>query len=643
MKLFRRTLSLILTLFVLLGVMLPVASANAPSVSLTVLFTHDTHDHFYPDSEGRGGYTRLATLLEQQRQTGSLAADGSRYRYPTVTLDAGDFSMGTLFQTIYTTDAPELQALGAMGYDVTTLGNHEFDYRGEGLAQMLESAKASGAPLPEIVCANYLVDYNGEDTETKLAMSDALEAYPVNTSYTILERPEAVGLDGKSPLRVAVFGLMGKESHSYAPMSGMALGDPVATARRVLAEIEADGGADFIICLSHGGTDDGESGEDYELAKVVSGIDLIISGHSHTVLQEPALVNSTYIVSCGDYSTYLGRITLSKKVSAGKELTGWDYQLIPVDEQIPEDPAMVAMAEEFKAKVDEEYLSQFNLSYDQVLTRATEEFSLEETGNLIGDAYIDLVKEIEGKDYVPVDFAVAPYGVIRDYIRKGNVTTGQAFDILSLGSGADGSPGYPLISVYLTGKDLKNAFEVDASVSQIMQPAILYGSGMYWTWNPRRMFLDRVTDGVQMLEDGTTEEIDDDRLYRVVADLYTGQMLGTVEGKSFGILAVTPRDEAGEPVTDMESRIILDKKGREVKSWYALASYLEEQSAVTPAAPRKMAEPSWNPISLVGNPGLPTLAVMAAVLLLVLIILLIVKLVCGYRRRRDGYRRYRGR
>ena len=166
MKPFRRTLSLILTLFVLLGVMLPVVSANAPSVSLTVLFTHDTHDHFYPDSEGRGGYTRLVTLLEQQRQTGSLTADGSRYRYPTVTLDAGDFSMGTLFQTIYTTDAPELQALGAMGYDVTTLGNHEFDYRGEGLAQMLEAAKASGAPLPEIVCANYWVDYNDANTNS---------------------------------------------------------------------------------------------------------------------------------------------------------------------------------------------------------------------------------------------------------------------------------------------------------------------------------------------------------------------------------------------------------------------------------------------------------------------------------------------
>lgn len=642
MKLFRRTLALVLMLFVLVGVMLPVASANAPSISLTVLFTHDTHSHFYADSEGNGGYTRLATLLKQQRETGSVAVDGAQYRYPTVTLDAGDFSMGTLFQTIYTTQAAELRALGAMGYDVTTLGNHEFDYRGEGFAKMLVAAKESGDPLPQIVCANYRVDYNGEDTETKLAMSDAKAAYPVNFQYTILEKEDGVGLDGKSPMRVAVFGLMGKESHSYAPMSGMALEDPINAAKRVVAQIEADGGADFVICLSHSGTEDSK-GEDYELAKAVEGIDLIISGHSHTTLNEPIEVNDTYIVSCGEYAYNLGRVTLSKKVSPDHELTAWDYQLIPVDENVPKDPDMVALAAEFKEKVDGEYLSGFGLSYDKVLTRATEDFTIEQTGNLIGDAYIETVKQAEGADYVPVDFAVAPNGVIRDYIRKGGVTTSQAFDILSLGSGADGSPGYPLISVYLTGKDLKNAFEVDASVSLIMSPAKLYGSGMYWTWNPRRMFLDRVTEGVKVLEDGTTEEIDDERLYRVVADLYTGQMLGTVEGKSFGILAVTPRDEAGNPVTDLESRILTDGRGKEIKAWYALASHLDQTSTLKPAELRKASCPSWNPLSLVGNPGLPTLVVMAVGLVLILIILLIVKAVGNFRGHRGGYRRYRGR
>lgn len=640
MKRICRFLSLSLCLVVMLSSLTVPAAANAPSISLTVLFTHDTHSHFYADSQGKGGYTRLAALLKQQRETGSVAEDGAQYQYPTVTLDAGDFSMGTLFQTIYTTEAAELRALGAMGYDVTTLGNHEFDYRGEGFAQMLDAAKASGDPLPQIVCANYRVDYNGEDTETKLAMSDAKAAYPVNFTYTILEKEDGVGLDGKSPLRVAVFGLMGKESHSYAPMSGMALEDPVNAAKRVMDGIEADGGADFVICLSHSGTD-GEKGEDYELAKAVDGIDLIISGHSHTTLEEPIKVNDTYIVSCGEYGYNLGRITLSKKVSPEHELTGWDYKLIPVDESIPEDPDMAELAAQFKEKVDENYLFDFGLAYDKVLTRAAEDFTIEQTGNLIGDAYIDAVKAAEGTSYIPVDFAVAPNGVIRDYIRKGNVTTSQAFDILSLGSGADGSPGYPLISLYLTGKDLKNAFEVDASVSLIMSPARLYGSGMYWTWNPNRMFLDRVTGGVKVLEDGSTEEINEDRLYRVVADLYTGQMLGTVEGKSFGILAVTPRDENGQPVTDLESRILKQADGAEVKAWYALASYLEKQDTVSPGPARKFEKASWNPIALLVDPGAPTLAVMAVGLVLIGLVVLVVRLVL--RSGKGNYRRYRGR
>lgn len=80
---------------------------------------------------------------------------GPGYQYPTITLDAGDFSMGSLFQTIYATDAPELRALGAMGFDVTTLGNHEFDYRQKGLADMLDAAVASKDPLPKMVQANY--------------------------------------------------------------------------------------------------------------------------------------------------------------------------------------------------------------------------------------------------------------------------------------------------------------------------------------------------------------------------------------------------------------------------------------------------------------------------------------------------------
>ncbi|MDO4314396.1 MAG: bifunctional UDP-sugar hydrolase/5'-nucleotidase [Oscillospiraceae bacterium] len=595
-------------------------AAAAPAedtASLTILFTHDTHDHFYPDAGDLGGYTRLAALLEEQRA--AAAAEG----VPVVTLDAGDFSMGSLFQTIYAADAPELRALGAMGYDVTTLGNHEFDYRQQGLAEMLRAAMDSGDPLPAIVQANYTTPV---DPAAGRALVQAMADYPV-TDYVVLERETAGGV-----LRVAVFGVMGLDSHECAPMSGMEYRPIAEEAERVVAEIQANEAADYIICLSHSGTEDGK-GEDYELARAVDGIDVIISGHTHTTLPEPIRVNDTLIVSCGEYTKNLGVLTVSR---SGGGLEVEDYQLLPLDSSVPEDPDMLALAAVFQAKVNESYLSDFGLRYDQVLAAVEgRDFTVEETGNLIGDAYIRAIRRLEGGDYVPVDFAVAPAGVIRDVLRAGEVTTAQAFDILSLGSGADGTPGYPLVSVYLTGADLKNAFEVDASISALMPAAALYGAGMRWTWNPCRMFLDRVTAAARLLPDGGEAAIEDDRLYRVAADLYSGQMLGAVEAQSLGLLTVTPRDENGEPIADLESRIIKAADGTELKAWYALASYLEEQGTLRPGGARKTENASRSPLALLANPGPPTLAVLGVLVLLAALAVLTVKLV----RRRKNVRR----
>lgn len=569
----RRLTAILCALTLLLALAAP-AWADAPVEDgerrLTVLFTHDTHDHFYPDASDTGGYTRLATLLRRERGNSSGAV---------VTVDGGDFSMGSLFQTVYSTDAPELRALGAMDYDVVTLGNHEFDYRPQGLADMLTATKASPS-LPAIVQANYRTPKDPADPASQ-ALVKAMADYPV-TDYTVLER---------EGLKIAVFGIMGIDSDECAPMSGMTLEDPIAAAKRVVAEIQEKEQPDFILCLSHSGTEKGR-GEDYELAKKVDGIDVIVSGHTHSTLEEPIQVNGTLIVSCGPYTQNLGKLVLSKGRGENRA-TLKDYALFPLDSSVEEDEEMIKLAEHFKAKVDENYLSRYGLGYDPALAAARQDFTKAETGDFIGESYIATVKELEGEDYVPIAFAVAPDGVIRGSIQKGAVTTAQAFDILSLGSGADGSPGYPLVSVYLTGKDLKNTFEVDASISDLMSAAELFGAGCYWEYNPRRMFLRRVvssglTSDVQAekTEGGgyhigySSIDIDDDALYRVVADLYSGQMLSTVKSKSFGLLSITPRDENGNEIADFEDYIIHDENGNEVKAWYAFAHHLEETGEV---------------------------------------------------------------
>lgn len=638
MRYLRSVFALVLSAVLLLGSGAAWAAAPEEPGELTILFTHDTHDHFLPaaNEEGGeyGGYIRLATLLKEQRQA---AAEQSR---AVVTLDGGDFSMGSLFQTIYTTDAPELRALGAMEYDVTTLGNHEFDYRQQGLADMLNAAKESGDPLPAIVQANYTQPM---DHDSGYAVVQALENYPV-TDYTVIER------DG---LRVAVFGVLGEDADDCAPMSGMEL-EPIAdAAKRVVAEIKEKEDPDYIICLSHSGTDGTGRGEDYELAKAVDGIDVIISGHTHTTIETPIQVNGTLVVSCGEYTQNLGVLTVSK--AEGKtELV--DYQLLPVDETVTNDPAMTALARSFQRTVDETYLSGYGLTFDEVLCENPYNFTpisqfgaIQEEdalGNLIADSYVYAVKEAEGENYVPVDFAVVASGVIRASLAKGDITVSDAFDVSSLGSGADGTPGYPLVGVYITGKELKDAFEVDASVTPLMSAAQLYGSGMKWSFNTHRMIFDKVTDCAQILPDGTEVPIQDDKLYRVVTGLYSGQMLGTVNGKSFGLLTITPRDEKGQPIENLEDYIIHGPGGTEVKEWYALASYLQSMGTVDSryAAPegRKTVSRSWNPIELVRSPGWITLAAMAlAVLVVAIIILLVTKPI--RRRSRRGYRAYRGR
>lgn len=638
----RRLGGLLLAALLLAGLPVPAAGAQAGETGgpLTILFTHDTHDHFLPTpAEGGGeygGYTRLATLLRQERAAAKA---------PVVTLDGGDFSMGSLFQTIYATDAPELRALGAMGYDATTLGNHEFDYRSGGLAEMLNAAVDSGDPLPALVQANY------KPPAGDAAAWAAWKRYGIG-DYLMLER---------EGLRIAVFGVLGVDADECAPMSGMEFTPIADAARRVVDEIQSRENPDYIICLSHSGTDRGK-GEDYELARAVDGIDVIISGHTHSTTPEPIRVNNTLIVSCGEYTQNLGVLTVDKE---GGTIRAAEFRLIPIDETVPDDPAMTALAAEFEDKVDRQYLADYGLSARQVLavspfdftpiSRFAAEQEEDPLGSLIADSYVYAVQQAEGADYVPVDFAVVASGVIRASLARGEITTSDAFNVSSLGSGGDGTPGYPLISVWLTGRELRDAFEVDASVTPLMSAAQLYPAGMTWTYNPHRMIFNKVTDCAQVLPDGSTVPLEDGKLYRVVTGLYSGQMLGAVNAKSFGLLTVTPKDARGNEVADFESQIIHNPNGSEVKEWYALASYLQSMGTVDSryVGPegRKVSAPSWNPIALLRSPnGVTLAAVLVVVLLLALVVFLIWFLTRGNRRKRYGarrggrsaYRRYRG-
>lgn len=654
MKWTRRVAAAALAAILLCGLLALPAMAESPMLQATILFTHDMHSHLLPavDESGReyGGYARLKTAIDQQRE-----------RHPdAILVDGGDFSMGSLFQTAYATSASELRVMGALGYDATTFGNHEYDYRAAGLASMLQAAVASGDPLPAIVEANYLPPADGEEGygEDARAVWEAFAAYGV-TDYITLER---------GGIHYVIFGVMGVDSDECAPMSGMVLHDTVETAQRVVDQARAEcmeeyGVQPLVICLSHSGTEDGR-GEDYDLAKKVDGIDVIVSGHTHTTLEEPIQVGETVIVSAGEYSKNLGVLTLNYQPDGGVSLA--EYELIPIDAALRDDPSIAKLVEGYKTEVEEDYLARFGMTFDQVLVRNPYSFdSVDEVydtqhestlGNLLSDAYLWAVEEYGTGDDCPVDVALTASGVIRESFAQGNVTVSDVFNVASLGIGADSVPGYPLISVYLTGKDLKTVMEIDASVSPLMSAAQLYLSGAQYAFNTHRMIFNKVTETGLRRSDGTVETIQDGQLYRVVTGLYCGQMLGAVEGTSFGLLSVTARDSNGTPIDmdRLEDYIVHDAQGNEIKEWHAIASYLQSMygeidEAYGQTDGRKVVYSSWNPIELLKNPNRFTVIATILILVVLAVVALLVRLIFFRKYKRTirrgsgrGYRPYRG-
>lgn len=592
--------------------------AEEETAEVTVLFTHDLHSHLLPsrseDGGEYGGYARLMYVINEQKQ-----------KHPdAILVDGGDFSMGSLFQTAFATSAVELRMMGAMGYDVTTFGNHEYDYLQDGLASMLNATANCGESVPYIVEANYLPPKEGEE-DYNATINEAFENYGVK-DYVIIER---------GGVYFVIFGIFGFDADDCAPNSGMNFFNPTETAQETVDAAKAEclekyGAEPVVICLSHSGTSNRE-GEDYELAMNTSGIHLIVSGHTHTTLTEAIQVNNTYIVSAGEYGKYLGVVEFDYAKDGTCKL--YNYELIPIDENTPEDADIAALVEKFKANVEIDYLAKYGVSFDEILVK--NDIKFETVGeikatqhespvcNIFSDAYKWAIEQATGET---VDVALTAAGVVRESLPLGNITTSDVFNAASLGVGTEGE----LIAVYVTGKDLKNALEIDASVQPLMRAAQLYCSGVEYSFNTSRMIFNKVDHAMLRRNDGTLEEIDDQKIYRIVTGMYAGQMLGSVKETSMGLISITPRDKDGNPLSadELVNYVVHDKDGNPVKEWYAIASYLQamggemdEYYAQTDG--RKIVYSSLNPIDLLRNANVFTFVVIAVIVLLIAVISLI--------------------
>ncbi len=254
-------------------------TAFGQSQPLVIMHTNDTHSQIdpysYKNDRNMGGALRREAAIREVR---------AQYAN-TLLLDAGDFSQGTPYFNFFQ-GYVEVRLMNAMGYDAATLGNHEFDKGCSALAARLKTAK-----FP-IVCANYLF------SNKKLAK--------VVKPYTIIVR------DGH---RIGIFGLGVNLDGYITPKTVQEVTylDPVETARKMVAELKAKD-CDMIICLSHLGVDTMIKDNDFEIARQVPEIDVIIGGHSHEEINPPVVVGNTRVCQMTNRGKCFGVLTIDEEM-----------------------------------------------------------------------------------------------------------------------------------------------------------------------------------------------------------------------------------------------------------------------------------------------------------------------------------------
>ena len=596
------------------------SSLKAEETTITFIHTNDMHSHFIPFApeldyfennpgagKTAGGWARIASIIKLEKEKRSN---------PVFAVDAGDYTMGSLFHMPAREESFEMTLMKKMGYDVVTLGNHEFDLYPDGLAQIIKTADRKKV-LPEIVFSNALFNPEKPKDDT---LEEVFKSGLVKP-YIIKER------DG---VRIGFFGIMGKGAAGDAPFaSPVKFKDPIETSREMVRILREDEKADIIVCLSHSGLSRGISSEDEDLAKKVKGIDIIISGHSHTKLDEPIISGDTIIVQSGSYGQNVGILDITFK--DGKTALK-NYTLTRIDSSIPDDPAIKSMISSFIEMINRRVLKDYNLSYLQIIGKTGFDLLKIEDEAAIGNLLSDAIRwQANRYDYNPDDpvtktrIGIKANGVIRDGLIAGNtgkITVADLFRTLPLGIGVDNTMGYPITTCYVYGYEIKRALEVVTSVYPLKGSSyFMQISGVKFRYNPKRVLFDRVTAIEIETDSGEYVPLDYSKsnreLYRVASNIYEAAFLKMIGSFTYNILEIVPKDREGNPMESLaDFRIDADKSKpgvQELKEWVAIMEYVRSFKDRTgdglPDIPERYREPqgriiiesSLNPFKLLSG------------------------------------------
>lgn len=410
---------------------------NTENKYISIVHTNDTHGRLKSGSNDGMGFARISTRINQIRDI--MGNDN------VLVVDAGDTLHGQPIATISKGESI-VKVLNAIEYDVMVPGNHDFNY---GQDRLLELSKMLDFP---VISANVI-------------KSDGSSLF---TPYVIKE------VNG---IKIGIFGLTTPETTFKTHpknIEGLTFKDPVAVAKEMVDTLKDK--TDIIIALSHLGVHEGNDTSE-KVAQNVSGIDLIIDGHSHTTIEKGKLVNGTWIAQTGEYDKNLGIVTISidknKKINIIPTLLDKSSGML-----LEEDKEIADIIKEIEARNDE--LTSKKVGFTDVKLVGEREFvRAGETnmGNLITNAMLYVSK---------ADVALTNGGGIRASIDVGEIIKKDIINVLPFGN--------QLVTIKVTGKEILAALEVGIDEYPAAKGAFPHIAGMTMKFNPKNKAGERVIE-----------------------------------------------------------------------------------------------------------------------------------------------------
>jgi len=427
-----------------LGLLSPLAQADT---TLTILHTNDFHSRVEPiskydsgcsaedNAEGKcfGGYARLVTAVAEARKRNPDA----------VLVDGGDQFQGSLFYTYYK-GKTAAEIMNKLQYDGMTVGNHEFDDGPEVLRGFMDSV---GFP----------VLMSNADVSKEPSLQGVLK------KSTVIE---------KAGQKIGLIGLTPEDTNELAsPGKNVTFSDPIAAVQGEVDKLSAQG-VNKIIVLSHSGY-----GVDLRVASQVTGVDVIVGGHSNTFLSNtnekakgpyPTMVGDTAVVQAYAYGKYLGELTVVFD-DAGKIKSATGEPLV-IDGKVAEDAETVARVAELAKPLDE-IRNKIVAKSAAVIEGNREVCRVQECqmGNLVADAMLDRVAD-QG-----IDLAIMNSGGIRASIDEGDVTMGEVLSVLPFQN--------TLATFQISGEGVLAALENGVSQVEEVKGRFPQVAGLKFTWD----------------------------------------------------------------------------------------------------------------------------------------------------------------